>query len=167
MLTIYTDGASSLKPRRCGGLAFCLVSADDELILLKGSGHFDVTNQQMELLAALQALETSFEYVNRGDTITLISDSEYVVKAVTENRLYVWNEISNWRNSKGDPVANKEMWERMIALRLQYLRAGVILKFQWVRGHNGNKYNELCDKRAVWEKHRILSRINRALKAAI
>ncbi|CAN5383943.1 hypothetical protein BH09PSE6_BH09PSE6_21130 [soil metagenome] len=92
------------------------------------------TNQIAELTAALRGLET----IPAGAKVVLVSDSQYTLKGLTEWRAG-W-ERKGMKNSKGEIVANLEIWKRLYATadRLQ-------LRTQWVRGHNGHEHNERCD----------------------
>jgi ribonuclease HI len=99
----------------------------------------------MELLAAVKALE----FVPEDAPLTIVSDSEYVVKGATE-WLPGWKR-KGWRNSQGKKVANLARWKRLD--RALSARAAPA-KFEWVRGHAGNALNILADKIATQEARR-------------
>ena len=92
------------------------------------------TNQIAELTAAIEGLAL----VPPGDAVELVSDSQYVLKGISEWRAG-W-ERKGWRNSKGEPVANLALWKRLFAV----VDARQVTT-RWVRGHNGDPYNERAD----------------------
>ena len=99
----------------------------------------ETTNNQMELTAVIEGLKALKEPCK----VTVYSDSAYVVNAFNQDWITGWIN-NNWRNSKKDPVANKELWEELIALTKKHT-----VEFIKVKGHAGNKYNEICDKLAT------------------
>ncbi|MCH2107783.1 MAG: ribonuclease HI [Polyangiaceae bacterium] len=130
--TIYTDGACSGNPGP-GGWAWAI----------EGGGFasgFDAqtTNQRMELSAAFEAVKS-----NPGPLL-IVSDSTYVVNCF-KNRWHVGWLKRGWKNSKNQPVANRDLWEPFIALVLE--RKDV--QFQWVKGHSGHPMNDFVDELAV------------------
>ncbi len=146
-IDIYTDGACSGNPG-AGGWAFVILN-DGEL--LKGQGYEpSTTNNRMELSAPLFALKKVIELELIG-LITVWSDSQYLVKGMTE-WLKSWKQ-KNWKNAAKKPVKNRDLWESLDAFhnRLQP-------KWKWVKGHHTNPYNNLCDQMAVAmiENHGIL-----------
>ena len=92
------------------------------------------TNQIAELTAAIEGLAR----VPSGAAVELVSDSQYVLKGISEWRAG-W-ERKGWRNSKGEPVANLALWKRLFAL-VDARKVSV----RWVRGHNGDRCNEKAD----------------------
>jgi len=103
------------------------------------------TNNVMELRAAIEALKALPEDAYG----VLHCDSEYVVKGVTEWRTG-W-EARGWRNSKGQPVANAHYWKALYGLADTHPN----IQFQWVRGHSGDKCNELVDLLARTEAEKV------------
>ena len=102
-------------------------------------GFTETTNNRMELMAVIVALETLKEPCK----VTLTSDSKYVVDAIEKGWLDNW--ISRgWKKADGKPALNAELWER---LTVQLKRHEV--NFVWVKGHAGHPYNERCDRLAV------------------
>lgn len=132
MYSIYTDGGSSGNPGP-GGWAFIVVK-DDVSLYSSSGGEKETTNNKMELSAVINALK----YVkdNKLEDVSLFSDSQYVIKGITE-----W--IKSWKKSmwKKGTVKNVELWEE-----LDSLNSELSIKWNWVKGHNGNKYNEEADK---------------------
>lgn len=131
-ITVYTDGACSGNPgpggygviMRCGGLEKCM-----------SAGYACTTNNRMELLAVITALE-AIKWDNAD--VTVWSDSSYVVDAVEKGWVFAWEKKSF--NKK----ANPDLWTRFLAV---YRRHHV--NFRWIRGHNGHPENEQCDRMAV------------------
>ncbi len=129
---IYTDGACSGNPGP-GGWAAILVSGDHEKELSGGESH--TTNQRMELQAAVEGLKA----LNRSCTVTLYSDSAYLVNAMTKKWYLTWQK-TGWINSKREPVKNKDLWEQLLH------QVGIHdVQFGKVKGHSGHHYNERCD----------------------
>lgn len=142
-VAIYTDGACSGNPGP-GGWGAVLRYGGHEKELSGGEG--ETTNNRMELTAAIVALET----LKEPCTVTLTSDSKYLVDAVQKGWLYGWQK-KGWRRSGNEPVLNVDLWQRLL---VQLARHRV--SFVWVRGHAGHPENERCDTLAVSEidKHR-------------
>jgi ribonuclease HI len=130
--TVYTDGACTPNPGP-GGWAWAI----------PGGAHasgFDpaTTNQRMELAAALHAVQS-----NPGP-VRVISDSTYVVNCFRDRWYEGW-ERRGWKNSKGQPVENQDLWRPLVVAYLQ--RAGQI-RFEWVKGHSDDVMNDLVDRLA-------------------
>lgn len=128
-LVIYTDGSSRGNPGP-GGYGAILMYAGKSKEL--AAGYRRTTNNRMELLAVIAALEA----LNReGLSITIYSDSQYVVKAVKEGWLKKWI-ATNFSGGK----KNKDLWMRYNQLSQKHN-----IKFVWVKGHAENVYNNRCD----------------------
>ena len=133
---IYTDGACSGNPGVGGWCAILLYRGASKTI----SGYNkDTTNNRMELMAVIVALETLKEPCK----VTLTSDSKYVVDAIEKGWLDSWMS-RGWKKADGKPALNVELWQR---LTVQLNRHEV--NFVWVKGHAGHPYNERCDRLAV------------------
>jgi ribonuclease HI len=129
---VYTDGASKGNP---GYASWGVVVVDPTTLEFEKSAYIGVaTNQVAELTAALEGLKC----VPSGESLTLVSDSQYVLKGISEWRKG-W-ERNGMKNSKGEQVANLALWK---AVFFEVDKRNV--KTQWVRGHNGHSYNERCD----------------------
>jgi ribonuclease HI len=140
---VYTDGACSGNPGP-GGWAWAVAPQGDP----QGSGgEPSTTNQRMELLAVLNALRVLGAEVG---PIEVVSDSQYVVKCFNEAWWEGWLR-RGWKNSQRQPVANRDLWEPLIAL----VRERGEVTFRWVRGHNGDSMNELVDALAVSAIQRV------------
>ncbi len=136
---VYTDGACSGNPGP-GGFAAIVIAQGKEHII-KG-GDKNTTNNRMEMIALIEALQ----YVqsnHKDERIEIHVDSQYVLKGATE-WLPGWKR-KNWKATSG-PVKNRELWEQ-----IDSLMQGLTLKWIWVKGHDGEKYNEMADEIAVSE----------------
>ncbi len=136
-LEIYTDGAcagNGVRPRAPGG--WSAVFSDGRRL---SGGEPATTNQRMELTAAIQALRA----VPEGAAATVYSDSAYLINAFADDWFSGWIR-RGWRNSKNEPVANRDLWEELLALSRRR-------DVQWrkVRGHAGQHGNVLADRLAV------------------
>lgn len=133
---IYTDGACSGNPGP-GGYGTVLM-CEGKTIELSGREE-DTTNNRMELMAAIVALET----LKYPCEVVLHSDSSYLVNAYNNNWIAGWKK-NGWKNSSKEPVKNKDLWERLDA---QMLRHKVALAK--VKGHADDELNNRCDKLAT------------------
>ncbi len=128
---IYTDGACRGNPGP-GGWGAILVYNGQEKELSGGDPL--TTNNRMELLAAISALEA----LKEPCAVTLTSDSKYLVDGVSLG----W--LDGWRARGWKKVKNPELWQRLDELLHRHR-----VSFVWVRGHDGHPYNERCDRLAT------------------
>lgn len=128
---IYTDGACRGNPGP-GGWGALLRTGDAEREL--HGGERATTNNRMELMAAIAALET----LSRPCRVELTTDSQYLRKGVTE-WMAAWKQ-RGWRTAARKPVKNRDLWERLDALTAQHE-----INWHWVRGHTGHAENERVD----------------------
>jgi len=133
---IYTDGACSGNPGP-GGYGAVLLTAGKRLEL--SQGYTNTTNNRMELLGVISALEQ----LKRPCKVILYSDSQYVVDAVTKRWVHGWQR-KGWRKADNKPALNVDLWQRLLPLLDLHQ-----VEFKWVRGHNNNVENERCDVLAV------------------
>ena len=129
--TLHTDGACLGNPGP-GGWAAILQWGEHESVL-KG-GLANSTNNQMELMAVIMGLEA----LNRPVSITVVSDSKYVLNGI-QNWLEGWKR-NGWKNAKKQPVANQELWQRLDAATQLHR-----IDWKWIKGHAGHPLNERCD----------------------
>jgi len=132
-VVIYTDGGCDPNPG-VGGWGAVLLYRGKERELSGGAPH--TTNNRMELTAAVEALKA----LKRSCDVVLHTDSQYLQRGVTE-WLERWKR-RNWRGTAG-PVKNRDLWEELDGQLSQHR-----IKWRWVRGHAGNRYNERCDELA-------------------
>ena len=133
---IYTDGACKGNPGP-GGYGIVLVYRGIEKKMSRGFKC--TTNNRMELLAAITALEA----LNESCEVTLYSDSKYLIDAMTKGWARSW-QAKNWIKSDKKKALNVDLWEKMLLLDSKHT-----IQYVWVKGHNGHKYNEICDTIAV------------------
>lgn len=135
VVEIYTDGACSGNPGPGGWAAVLRYQGNQKEI---SGGEARTTNQRMEIMAVYQALA----HLKRPSEVIVYSDSAYVVNCFKQ-KWYVGWQKRGWVNSKGDPVANRDLWE---ALLQEVGRHRV--RFDKVKGHAGVDLNERCDQLA-------------------
>lgn len=135
-IEIYTDGACSGNPGPGGWGAVLLSGRHSKEI--RGSEP-ETTNQRMELQAVIEALSA---LKVTGRKVNVYSDSAYVVNALNQRWLDKWQR-NGWVNSKKEPVANQDLWKRLLEL----IRANEVRIIK-VKGHAGHVYNERCDELA-------------------
>ena len=133
-IEIHTDGACLGNPGP-GGWAALLRYKAHERELSGGEAH--TTNNRMELMAAIAGLEA----LNEPCTIMLQTDSQYVRQGITE-WMPGWVR-RHWKTAGGDPVKNRDLWERLHAATQRHQ-----IEWRWVKGHNGDPDNERVDQRA-------------------
>ena len=141
-VTIYTDGSARGNPDGPGGYGAVLQYVDPKGILHErelSAGYERTTNNRMELMAAIAALEA----LNRPCEVTLYSDSQYLVKAFQEHWIDAWIK-KGWKRGKNEPVKNVDLWKRLLRVKEKHQ-----VQFVWVKGHDGHEMNERCDKLAT------------------
>ena len=131
-IIIYTDGGCRGNPG-IGGWGVWLRYGDHDK-KLKGSQQ-DTTNNQMELLAAIKALEV---IKSSKISIDLYTDSKYVMTGINE-WIHGWK-IKGWKTANKKPVKNFELWQRLDKLNQQHN-----VDWYWVKGHSGDEGNEMAD----------------------
>lgn len=132
-LIIYTDGSSRGNPGP-GGYGAILMWGDKRKEI--SAGYRKTTNNRMELLAVITALES---LTKKGILLTIYTDSQYIVKAVQEKWLDKWMR-TNFAGGK----KNKDLWTRFHSLAKDYN-----ITFKWVKGHADNPLNNRCDELAT------------------
>ena len=140
---IYTDGACSGNPGPGGWGAVLIYNGVEKQ--LSGSEK-ETTNNRMELSAVITALKALKEPCN----VTLTTDSKYVCDAINKGWLNSWKKNS-WKKADKKPVLNIDLWQELLPLLDKHR-----VEFIWVKGHNGHKNNEICDKLAVAEYQKYL-----------
>lgn len=131
MIEVYTDGSCLGNPGK-GGWAFLV---NNEVAISSRSGYsIKATNNQMELTAAIKAIE----FLVNHKEMSIYTDSNYLKNGIT---LWVTNwKKNNWKTASKNPVKNKELWERLD--QLNYLKK---IKWKWVKAHDTNKLNNEVD----------------------
>lgn len=131
---IYTDGACRGNPGQGGWAAVLRYKGHEKT--LYGAEPL-TTNNRMELMAAIRALES----LKRPCRVRLTTDSQYVQKGITE-WMTNWKR-NGWKTAAKKPVKNADLWQR-----LDTAIAGHQIQWEWVRGHSGHPENELADELA-------------------
>ena len=140
-VTIYTDGSARGNPGNGGyGAVLSYTNRSGETLVRELSGGYrQTTNNRMELMAVIAALET----LNRPCEVELHSDSQYVVNAFNQHWIEGWIR-RGWKTAAKKPVKNIDLWKRLLeAMRPHHVR------FVWVKGHAGHPENERCDALAT------------------
>jgi ribonuclease HI len=131
-ITIYTDGSAKGNPGN-GGYGVVMMSGNYKKELSEGFRL--TTNNRMELLSVIVALEA---IKSPSDNVQIFSDSKYVVDSVEKKWVFGWQK----KGFKGKK--NIDLWKRFLVIYPKHK-----VKFNWVKGHAGNEYNEICDTLAV------------------
>ena len=131
MIKIYTDGSCLNNPGNGGWAA---IINDNEIIKKISGSVKDTTNNKMELMAPIMALQE----IDKNNEIEIYTDSQYVRLGITE-WIHKWIK-NNWQTSRKEPVKNKELWMQLYELTKSYK-----IKWIWVKAHAGNALNEEVD----------------------
>jgi ribonuclease HI len=135
-LYAFTDGACSGNPGP-GGWGALLVAREGDAVLRErelSGGEAQTTNNRMELLAAISALES----LTRPSAITVVTDSAYLKNGV-ESWIEGWKR-NGWRTASKAPVKNEDLWRRLDAARARH-----DVRWEWTKGHAGHPENERAD----------------------
>ena len=141
-VTIYTDGAARGNPDGPGGYGAVLAYTDPRGVLHErelSQGYVRTTNNRMELMAAIAALEA----LTKPCEVELWSDSQYLINAFNQHWIDSWI-AKNWMRTKSEPVKNTDLWKRLLKAAGPHS-----VSWNWVRGHNGDPMNERCDALAT------------------
>ena len=131
MIKIYTDGSCLENPGN-GGWAAIIID-DEKKTQIKGSKK-NTTNNQMELLAPIEALKK----IPKGSKVQIFTDSKYVKSGITE-WIHNWKK-NGWKTANKQPVKNKELWEE-----LDFLTNEFEISWNWVKAHSTDKLNNEVD----------------------
>ena len=134
MIKVYTDGSCIGNPGN-GGWAFVVINEKD--ISYRAGFKRNTTNNQMELMAAIKAIE----FLDKYNDINLNTDSNYVRQGIT-NWILNWKR-NNWKTSTKKAVKNRELWER-----LDKLNVSKNIIWSWVKAHNVDEFNNQVDQLA-------------------
>jgi ribonuclease HI len=136
-MNIHTDGSCLGNPGPGGWAAHC------DLFTIYDGGGSKTTNNAMELTAVIKALEKlKVMQYETDQPICIVTDSSYVKNGITS---WVAKWVQNsWKTSTGQPVKNKELWEKLYTLSKQFSK----LTWKWVKAHNGDPNNEKVDSLA-------------------
>lgn len=133
-MNIYTDGSCNSKFKK-GGWACILVNDNEEIHI--GGFKKNTTNNRMEMtgiIIGIRAMLERYGIIN----CNIISDSQYVINGITD-WIKSWK-VKNWKNYNNEDIKNMDLWKMLDKLNNN------LYNWIWVRGHNGNKYNEIADE---------------------
>ncbi len=139
---LYTDGACSGNPGP-GGWGAILVFGEHRKEL--SGGEENTTNNRMELTAVIEGLRQ----LKYPCSVTLVSDSKYVIDAITLGWAKRWQK-NNWMRNKKEKALNPDLWEVLLSEIEKHQ-----MTYQWVKGHAGHPENERCDELAVMESQKF------------
>lgn len=134
MITIYTDGSFSSSKVR-GGIGIVFVKDGNKIGSFSKSFE-NITNNKAELAAVIIAMKTTLK--NNWEEVTICTDSQYVIGCATKG----------WQRKK-----NVKLWKRFDLVKEELDKQNITINFRWVRGHDGDKFNELADRLAVNASH--------------
>lgn len=136
-VTIYTDGGCSGNPGPGGWSVVVIFNGEARQL---SGGEKNTTNNRMELTAAINALsivKNTKEF--SGIPVTLNIDSQYVKNGIT---VWIKNwKLKGWKTADKKPVKNQDLW-----IQLDELNSALNVSWNWVKGHAGIEYNEICDQ---------------------
>ncbi len=138
---LYSDGSSRGNPGP-GGYGTILSYTDAQGVTHErelSQGYIKTTNNRMELRGVIAGLEA----LNRPCNVEVFTDSQYVANAFNQHWIDGWLK-RGWKNSKKEPVKNKDLWKRLLQAAEPHS-----VRFIWVKGHAGHPENERCDALAT------------------
>jgi len=141
-MIIYTDGSCLGNPG-VGAYAGIIIYPNGKEVIVKGSS-LDTTNNRMELKAVIETLKV----LENPTEVILYTDSQYCINSIN-NWLENWIKKS-WKGSNKKPVANKDLWQEYLEVSKVHIIKGI-----WIKGHSGDKYNELVDSIAYEEALKV------------
>ncbi len=134
-IQLFTDGSCIGNPGPGGWAAIIKVGCTETL--LQG-GAPQTTNNRMEMTAIIEGMRN----IPSPSKINIVSDSKYVIDAFRQNWISNWQR-SGWRTAAKQPVKNQDLWELLIDLLAPHT-----ITWEWVKGHNGHRENEIVDATA-------------------
>ncbi|MEZ2406950.1 ribonuclease HI [Bosea sp. RCC_152_1] len=150
-ITTHFDGSCLGNPGPGGFAAILLNDLTGSRKTLKGPVP-DTTNNRAELTAAINALE----FIRPGAFVTMVGDSQYVIKGITE-WLPVWRK-RGWRGKDNKPVSNQDLWLQLTGAAERAAK----VEWVWTKGHAGNPLNEEADRLARAEAEKLKARLRRS-----
>lgn len=154
---IFTDGSSLMNPGK-SGYAFIIKyyrtepdQAPKQCIVTGSEGFSLSTNNRMEMMAIANGLEKLREIIQKENLTTkrinLFTDSKMISDGINQNWIQKWK-YNNWLTASNSAVKNKDLWQRLDLIISWFKENQFALKVIWIKGHNGNTYNELADRLA-------------------
>lgn len=154
-ISIYTDGSCLGNPGP-GGWCYILTTKERKSKIIDSDGAANTTNNRMELQALLEAMKRieSIITINENTKISVYSDSQYVINIFKKGWADNWNSTGWQKGSSGKIIKNKDIIQPLY----KYVKQYKDIQFFWVKGHDENELNNLCDKNAR-EKAELLNGI--------
>ena len=145
-LEVYTDGSLKKigKTMTFGGWSF-IVTRDNQKIYETAGSEYETTNQRMELIAIREALKYASSIRGTNEKVVIYSDSAYAINCYLQEWYINWQN-NGWHNANKQEVANQDLWREIIPYFDNFW-----YDFRKVKGHNGNYWNEECDRLAQKE----------------
>lgn len=140
-MALFSDGACRGNPGP-GAWGVLGQTPDEKIAFEKSQMEFETTNNQMELMGAIEGLEELIKLGQEGEEVFLYSDSKYVVNGITQ---WVWGwKKRGWKKSDKKTPENLSLWQKLDELRLRFPK----IHFRWIKGHAGHPQNEYVDQLA-------------------
>jgi len=137
MIRLYSDGACSPNPGE-GAWGCVIVYPSGQVAQHCGYISKNSTNNESELIAVYEGLRR----IDPKTKTIVFTDSQYIVNSINNGWINTWVK-RGWKTTRGEPIAHKELWTKIIAIV-----AARDVSFKWIKGHSGDKYNEMADKLA-------------------
>ena len=142
IIKVYVDGACSGNPGP-GGWAVIVCTRNN---ILKHTGYENsTTNNRMELMAVVEAVNVIIDNVDDNAQVEIYSDSAYVINAIEKGWLAKWMH-ADWQRTIGGDVKNTDLWKQLVEAMTK--TTGRSIKFIKIKGHSGNTFNEEVDRLA-------------------
>lgn len=146
MIRVYTDGAASGNGKECciAGYGYVILDTEWSIIRQYSSrlltmNDYLPTSIRAEMMPVIEALSWLKDSTYKDQVIRVYSDSAYIVNCMTQKWYVAWS-VNNWVTSSGKPVANKDLWVKILEL------CGALkVSFKKVKGHSGHEFNDMCD----------------------
>ena len=154
---VYCDGSTrgNGKENAVGAWAYVVVNSQyDSMSAADRAAVEGTTNQRMELTAAIEGITKALTVLDKGDVINVYTDSAYLHNCYTQGWYKNWQK-NGWRNSKKEPVANRDLWEKLIPYFEMFE-----VNFHKVKGHAGVQWNEYVDHLAQTASTKLKEKID-------
>lgn len=155
---IFTDGACSENPGPGGWAA--VFNTDTGVKTLTGHER-QTTNNRMELMAMVKAMEKIHKSGKSSNSYEILSDSAYVVNSINNGWVLVWHQ-NGWKTTRNEDIKNRDLWDRYIKVREALSTIGIAVTIIKVKGHAGEASNEYADRLAKEEVLKAKHQINRS-----
>jgi ribonuclease HI len=154
---VYCDGSTrgNGKDGAVGAWAYAIINSQSNTMSAADRAAVEgTTNQRMELTAAIEGIEHALPLLDKGDVINVYTDSAYLHNCYTQGWYKNWQK-NGWKNSKKEPVANKDLWEKLIPYFEKFE-----VNFHKVKGHADNVWNNYVDDLAQTASSQLKEKID-------